>query len=151
MHIVYPAHPRFHPTLTVAFALPLPSSPAHRLTSPVLQKLVARKARKFTAQNGRLLVPALELAYFFSALAHSPAATLYARMLPVADDALAAAQGGTDVVWDDVCLALFLRAVVLRYIAFPVRARALRCVVRADARAGPRRAAGRGGGGGGAV
>ncbi|KZW03062.1 hypothetical protein EXIGLDRAFT_728589 [Exidia glandulosa HHB12029] len=93
-----------------------------------VEKFVARKARKFQSQGGRLLLPGVELAYFFSALAHSPAHVLRDRVLPVVDvevdkhkqaekDGKAKKDGG--VVWDDVCLALFLRGVVLRYIAYP--------------------------------
>ncbi|EJD49485.1 hypothetical protein AURDEDRAFT_143769 [Auricularia subglabra TFB-10046 SS5] len=92
-----------------------------------VEKFVARKARKFASQ-GRLILPAVELAYFFGALSHAPAHTLRARILPVIDSALseidAAKKDGEkksdkEKKWDDVCLAVFLRAVALRYIAYP--------------------------------
>lgn len=46
-----------------------------------LEKLVARKARKFQTQ-GHLALPALELAYLFLGIAHAPREILTGRMLP---------------------------------------------------------------------
>ncbi|KAJ7506158.1 hypothetical protein B0H11DRAFT_2186288 [Mycena galericulata] len=89
-----------------------------------LEKFVARKARKFLAQGGRLMLPALEISYVFSAIAHAPRVVVETRMLPSVRAALAAlaahkegerAQG----YWDDYCLARFLEGVCLRYVAFP--------------------------------
>ncbi|EPS94824.1 hypothetical protein FOMPIDRAFT_1152789 [Fomitopsis schrenkii] len=91
-----------------------------------LEKFVARKARKFSAQNGRLALAALEFSYLFLAIARAPRAVILARMLPQADALLAelaqwkerpAAYDGT--FWDDWCLAMFLRGVCLRYVAHP--------------------------------
>ncbi|KAJ6511716.1 hypothetical protein DFH09DRAFT_1251567 [Mycena vulgaris] len=91
-----------------------------------LEKFVARKARKFLAQGGRLTLPALELSYVFFAIAHAPRRVVEARMLPSVRAALAAlgplpadaAQAQTGY-WDDHCLARFLEGVCLRYVAFP--------------------------------
>jgi len=41
------------------------------LTPFSLQKFVSRKARKFVAQGNRLLLPAIELGYFFGAVSYS--------------------------------------------------------------------------------
>ena len=118
------------------------------------QKFVARKARKHQSQ-GRLLLPALDLAYIFQGINHAPRGVIVRRMLPevdaalkslgVFDDVVAAeveggpsssaaktseaewrkrerayAEGGKGY-WDDYCLAMFLRGVCLRYVAYPVR------------------------------
>ncbi|KAG5634747.1 hypothetical protein H0H81_000907 [Sphagnurus paluster] len=53
-----------------------------------LEKFVARKARKFTSQKGRLLLPALEVAYLFQAIAHAPRGVVEQRMLPLVRTAL---------------------------------------------------------------
>ena len=91
------------------------------------QKFVARKAKKFTSQ-GRLLLPGLELAYIFLAIAHAPTEVIWCKMLPEVDGALERLRGGEGEVgkygkgyWDDYCLARFLEGVCLRYIAYPVR------------------------------
>ncbi|KAI0776541.1 hypothetical protein BD413DRAFT_520437 [Trametes elegans] len=99
-----------------------------------LEKLIARKARKFAQQGGRLALPALEFAYIFLGIAHAPRAVLLGRILPVVDaqlralDAHAAdpatygngASGrGADEYWDDRALALFLKGVCLRFVAYP--------------------------------
>ena len=99
------------------------------------QKFVARKARKFALQGGRLALPALELAYLFLGIAHAPRAVLTERMLPLVDAQLAALDAhasdpaaygaygaqrrGADEYWDDRALALFLRGVCLRNVAHP--------------------------------
>ncbi|KAJ7200925.1 hypothetical protein B0H12DRAFT_1163997 [Mycena haematopus] len=45
-----------------------------------LEKFVARKARKFLAQGNRLVLPALEIAYVFLAIAHAPRAVVRKMM-----------------------------------------------------------------------
>ncbi|KAJ6628153.1 hypothetical protein B0H10DRAFT_1991650 [Mycena sp. CBHHK59/15] len=90
-----------------------------------LEKFVARKARKFLAQNNRLALPALEIAYVFLAIAHAPRHVVEQRMLPsvrallatLAEPGAEKAHGGG--YWDDYCLARFLEGVCLRYVAFP--------------------------------
>ncbi|KAK2459721.1 hypothetical protein APHAL10511_008255 [Amanita phalloides] len=47
-----------------------------------LEKLVARKARKFLSQKNRLMLPGLELAYTFLAISHAPRQVIIHRMLP---------------------------------------------------------------------
>ncbi|KAH6894046.1 hypothetical protein BKA70DRAFT_1320347 [Coprinopsis sp. MPI-PUGE-AT-0042] len=93
-----------------------------------LEKLVARKARKFESQKGRLVLPALELAYIFQAIQHTPANIILAKMMPETDSVLKKLdsfksnekgyEGGTGY-WDDFCLAQFLRGMCLRYVAYP--------------------------------
>ncbi|KAJ7200812.1 hypothetical protein GGX14DRAFT_466162 [Mycena pura] len=90
-----------------------------------LEKFVARKARKFLAQDGRLALPALEMSYVFLAIAHAPRRIVETRMLPSVRALLdpltkpnAEKTYGTGY-WDDLCLARFLEGVCLRYIAFP--------------------------------
>ncbi|THU78505.1 hypothetical protein K435DRAFT_699905, partial [Dendrothele bispora CBS 962.96] len=94
------------------------------------QKLVARKARKFIAQGGRLTLPALELAYLFLGIAHAPRKTVQeAKMLAEVRRArvlLDKAGGdpkkyldGKGGYWDDLCLVDFLEGICLRYIAYP--------------------------------
>ena len=95
-----------------------------------LEKFVARKARKCEAQGGRLLLPGLELAYVFHAVARAPRSVIAAQMLPLVDSALASLkryegapqtyENGTGF-WDDWCLARHLEGACLRYIAYPVR------------------------------
>ncbi|EIN05662.1 hypothetical protein PUNSTDRAFT_74230 [Punctularia strigosozonata HHB-11173 SS5] len=99
-----------------------------------LEKFVARKARKFSQQLGRLLLPALEFGYLFLTPAHAPASVLRARVIPTLDAALAGVlpyatdekrraeyeeREGKDSLWDDLCLARFLEGVCCRYVAWP--------------------------------
>ncbi|KAG6864918.1 hypothetical protein C0991_006406 [Blastosporella zonata] len=53
-----------------------------------LEKYVARKARKFATQHNRLLLPALEVAYIFQAIAHAPRTIVARKMLPLVRAAL---------------------------------------------------------------
>ncbi|KAG2128052.1 uncharacterized protein EDB93DRAFT_1243607 [Suillus bovinus] len=53
-----------------------------------VEKFVARKARKYLAQSDRLLLPALELAYVFHAIAHAPREVIARQMIPAVGDAL---------------------------------------------------------------
>ncbi|KAJ6459937.1 hypothetical protein C8R45DRAFT_1030124 [Mycena sanguinolenta] len=61
-----------------------------------LEKFVARRARKFASQSNRLLLPALELAYVFLAIAHAPRGVVRGRMLPSVRGALS--ELGVDAV-----------------------------------------------------
>ncbi|PPQ91091.1 hypothetical protein CVT25_013129 [Psilocybe cyanescens] len=63
-----------------------------------LEKLVARKARKFLAQNNRLALPALEMAYLFQGIAHAPRSVILTRMLPEVVKLLG------ELGWVDGCL-----------------------------------------------
>lgn len=47
-----------------------------------IEKFVARKARKYLAQNNHLLLPALEFGYVFSTIAHAPRGIVLEKMLP---------------------------------------------------------------------
>ncbi|KAI9459290.1 glyoxal oxidase N-terminus-domain-containing protein [Boletus coccyginus] len=57
-------------------------------TSSCRQKFVARKARKYLAQENWLILPALELAYVFTAVAHAPRQVVLERMVPHVHQAL---------------------------------------------------------------
>jgi hypothetical protein len=90
------------------------------------QKFVARKARKAQSQSG-LMLPGVELAAVFGAIARAPRDVLARRMLPVVDDALAVLRAETDAgttgragFWDDSCLARFLEGIIMLFIAYPV-------------------------------
>ncbi|KAG7096514.1 hypothetical protein E1B28_003943 [Marasmius oreades] len=93
-----------------------------------LEKFVARKARKFQSQEGRLALPALEIAYIFLGIAHAPPRVVSEKMLPEVRQLLKKLEacggdpkkyeGGVGY-WDDYCLAKFLEGVCLRYIAYP--------------------------------
>jgi hypothetical protein len=102
-----------------------------------LEKFVARKARKCESQGGRLVLPALELAYVLHAVARAPRAVIAEQMLPRVEGVLAELGryegkpgeypdrgngSGSGTFWDDWCLARHLQGVCLRYIAYPVRA-----------------------------
>ncbi|KZT66217.1 hypothetical protein DAEQUDRAFT_675510 [Daedalea quercina L-15889] len=94
-----------------------------------LEKFIARKARKFTDQKGRLALAALELSYLFLCIQHAPRAVILARMLPQTDALIEELRGYRQspekpalydgYFWDDWCLAQFLRGVCLRYVAYP--------------------------------
>lgn len=106
------------------------------------QKFMARKARKCQSQNGRLALPALELAYLFLAITHAPKHDIVNKMIPLVEAQLEElkkyakdtkrygllSSGDGEVVgkagvgyWDDWCLTRFLEGVCLRYVAYPVR------------------------------
>lgn len=53
-----------------------------------VEKFVARKARKYLAQSDRLVLPALELAYVFHAIAHAPREVIVREMIPAVGGAL---------------------------------------------------------------
>lgn len=113
------------------------------------QKFAARKARKYLGQKNRLILPALELAYVFAAIAHAPRQVVLEHMIPHARQALeelgvlemngvAHPNGennkmaeknhrkakskaeGKEGYWDDLCLARFLEGVCWRFVAYPV-------------------------------
>jgi Protein of unknown function (DUF3808) len=95
-----------------------------------LEKFVARKARKCEAQGGRLLLPALELAYILHAVSRAPRSVIAEQMLPLVEAALVELKryegspekyGKDHEFWDDWCLARHLEGACLRYIAYPVR------------------------------
>lgn len=115
------------------------------------QKFVARKARKYLAQSDGLLLPALELAYVFHAIAHAPRGVIAHEMIPAVEGALeylglslSSGEGGDtgkekekerkklqarSGYWDDVCLARFLEGVCWRFVAYPVRVHFYVCSV----------------------
>ncbi|KAG2137023.1 hypothetical protein DEU56DRAFT_736904 [Suillus clintonianus] len=94
-----------------------------------VEKFVARKARKYLSQSDKLLLPALELAYVFHAIAHAPREVIAREMIPAVRGALGELGGvkkGNDKklesrsgYWDDVCLARFLEGVCWRFVAYP--------------------------------
>jgi hypothetical protein len=96
----------------------------------LFQKFVARKARKFQMQGNRLALPGLELAYIFQGIAEAPRTIIAEKMLPEIDILISELHkfddkdeeygNGMGGYWDDYCLAMFLRGVCLRYIAYPV-------------------------------
>jgi len=102
----------------------------------VPQKLVARKARKYEMQGNRLALPGLELTYLFHGIANAPRSVVEEKMMPEIDaliselrkfddnrsekDKEAHYGNGKGGYWDDYCLAMFLRGVCLRYIAYAV-------------------------------
>ncbi|KAK7026799.1 hypothetical protein VNI00_015457 [Paramarasmius palmivorus] len=104
-------------------------SEKHKAAAELMEKkYVARKARKFTSQNGRLALPALEVAYIFLGITHAPRQVITDKMLPEIRKLLAKLEackgkekeyeGGVGY-WDDYCLAKFLEGVCLRYVAYP--------------------------------
>ncbi|CAK5267930.1 unnamed protein product [Mycena citricolor] len=88
-----------------------------------LEKFVARKARKYTAQSGRLALPVLELGYFFLSISRAPRNVVEGKMLPEVRAQLVELdkpESEKNVGYaDDLCLARFLEGVCLRYVAYP--------------------------------
>lgn len=110
---------------------PFPVDPAHETDNGALQKFVARKARKAQAQNGRLCLPALELAAIYGGVAHAPREAILSRMIPLIESTLAeletheatpASYHGGQGYWDDLCLARYLEGLCMRFVAYPVSA-----------------------------
>lgn len=112
------------PTATQEMALELVSS-IPKLTKKIagkslpIEKLAARKARKFLAQGNRLFLPAMELAYVFGSLYRTPRRILLGRWLPRINADLAQLESSTpeewgngDEYWDDFALGHFLRGMV---------------------------------------
>lgn len=58
-----------------------------------IEKLCSRKARKFHSQDHRLFLPAMELAYVFGSLSHTPRKSLLQIHLPRIDRMLANLEG----------------------------------------------------------
>jgi hypothetical protein len=102
-----------------------------------MEKFAARKAQKFAAQGGRLLLPAFEFGYTMLIFARAPRDVLTDVMLPRIEGAvqeLKRCEGkeeeymqeykkkGTksNGYWDDYALAHFLKGVCLRFVGFPV-------------------------------
>lgn len=93
-----------------------------------LEKYAARKARKFEKQGQRLLLPNLEMAYHFLCITRAPRDVIVQKMLPDTEAAVEKVdafmdkpdeyENGSGGFWDDYCLAHFLHAVCLRYIAY---------------------------------
>lgn len=75
------------------------------------------------------MLPALEFGYFFQCIGRAPRHVVFNHMLPAVDETLKKVkehendptkyEGGKGY-WEDMCLALFLQGVCLRYIAYPV-------------------------------
>ncbi|KLO18664.1 hypothetical protein SCHPADRAFT_899460 [Schizopora paradoxa] len=95
-----------------------------------MEKFVARKARKYKTQNGRLLLPALEFGYFYLIIARATRSIILSRFLPIVREAQEKLNAhakdpkgyeGNHGYWDDLCLATFLEGVCLRYVAYPDR------------------------------
>lgn len=93
-----------------------------------LEKFVARRAKKYIQQGGRLCLPGIELAYVLNCLGLSPRFILFDVHLDQVSQVLAdlhqvkdpSSYGKTgEEFWDDYCLAHLLRGIVLRFIAFP--------------------------------
>ncbi len=114
-------------------AQPTTAADAFERALNVVQKFVARKARKYKQQGGRLALPALEFAYFFLGIAHAPRGVIRQRMLPLVDEQLASirkhaeepakyatgTESGEEEYWDDLALANLLRGICLRFVAYP--------------------------------
>ncbi len=93
-----------------------------------LEKFAARKSQKFMDQ-GRLLLPGVEFSYFYHCISNAPRYILADEHLVTISQAMRdihehernpkGYHSGEDEYWDDYCLAHFLRAVTLRYIAHP--------------------------------
>lgn len=95
-------------------------------------------------QGGRLALAGLELAYIFHGIAHAPRSVILEKMLPEIDTLVSELRkfddkgekekearycNGKGAYWDDYCLAMFLRGVCLRYVAYPVSASVLTLMI----------------------
>ncbi|CAG8490922.1 6881_t:CDS:2, partial [Ambispora gerdemannii] len=88
-----------------------------------LEKFVVRKARKFFAQEYRLLLPACELKYLWNTYDIMPLAQL-TKSLSNIESTIDDLDGTKeedyyDNFWDDVCLTYLLHGVITAQIAFP--------------------------------
>ena len=102
-----------------------------------MEKFAARKAQKYAAQGGRLLLPVFELGYVMLIYARAPREVLTDLMLPRIEGTvqeLKRCEGKegeymqeykkkgakSNGYWDDWALAHFLKGVCLRFVAYPV-------------------------------
>jgi hypothetical protein len=102
-----------------------------------MEKFAARKAQKYAAQGGRLLLPVFELGYVWLMYARAPREVLVDVMLPRIEGTLQELKrcegkvgeymkeytkkgAKSNGYWDDWALAHFLKGVCLRFVAFPV-------------------------------
>ncbi len=102
-----------------------------------MEKFAARKAQKYAAQGGRLLLPTFELGYVCLIYPHTPRDVLINVMLPRIEGAVQELKrcrekereymqeykkrgAKNNGYWDDYALAHFLKGVCLRFVAFPV-------------------------------
>ena len=90
-----------------------------------IEKLCSRKARKFHSQNHRLFLPAMELAYVFGSLSHTPRKSLLHALLPRIDKMLGtlegvepAEYGNGHEYWDGTLLLSFFTS---SSILFPIK------------------------------
>lgn len=83
-----------------------------------LEKFVARKARKMI-DRGSLFLPAMEFAYVCHCYSTSSNTALTDTLLPIVEQALKTLEADDAAPLDDVCLAHFLRGVIMRNIAYP--------------------------------
>ena len=74
---------------------------------------MARKARKFSEQNGRLALAALEFGYLFMCITHAPRPVILERMLPQTDALLAELVDAPPLEAAGVDLSKYLRRVIL--------------------------------------
>lgn len=93
-----------------------------------LEKFVARKARKFLDQGGRLVLPAMEIGYFYHCFGRAPRTVIVTKMLPLIEQTLEKLKAHEDKpsgyeggkgYWEDLCLTRFLEGVAMRFIAYP--------------------------------
>ncbi|BEI96809.1 hypothetical protein CcaverHIS631_0203980 [Cutaneotrichosporon cavernicola] len=84
-----------------------------------IEKLVNRKGRKYVAQGNMLFLPAMELAYVFGCLGHTPRRMLVSKWLPHLNAEIARLEASTpeewgngQQYWDDYALGHFLRGCV---------------------------------------
>lgn len=86
-----------------------------------LEKFVARKARKFQQQKGRLLLPAIEFSYVLLGIDHASPSVIEQAILPCVSRALEDIEANKDRpgFWDDLCLGRLLEGVCWRFMACP--------------------------------
>lgn len=94
----------------------------HRIEHALGQKFVSRKARKFQQQEGRLLLPTLELSYVLLGIDHAPSSIIEHTILPSVHEALKDIEANKNRrgFWDDLCLGRLLEGVCYRFMAYPV-------------------------------
>jgi len=102
-----------------------------------MEKFAARKAQKYAAQGGRLLLPVFELGYVFLIYPRAPRDVLINDILPRIEAAVQELKrcrgkegeymqeykkkgAKSNGYWDDHALTHFLKGLCLRFVAFPV-------------------------------